>query len=783
MGNTATRPISAKEPPAEADNKNEQVPAPEPPQNLSERDLRVTVADDDEDDAAASPPEQVISFDEELSRVLDSLSLSKDISSDNQEILDNAGLRKPEPSNHKPIRAFKPVTPSDTKENQSPHRIPFPRRNWYTPGTTENPERRYVLPRLQQNAEKAKATASHRTKWPMPAPGRAYGADEGDSKKTRMDLPPRRPDETWDRFIARVKEVYLQDPHPRYTNVPIQRPGETTQQWIDRVVKLYTQDRDHGSTGTEKRVEVPVNGANQASGTGIDKKRAQTLIDEATERFKYLDTAFGQRTSTTPKTEVTASMERLVAGTPPMKRPHHQFAFWESCTADNVDANLAARLKDPAHIKVGLMDLMQEERNSDTSNSKRVKSGPTPKPRRKPGPVRGLGIFDPKTKLGLTVANSQPLSAPRDLGDGGREVAEETSEVKEVTANENKAKGGSTETKDDKAKKSKTKEVTAGEGKTKNDKARKSKKSKAQEGTAKQAEVKGGATGDGKPKDDLAKKSKAQEDTIKTSLGKGTTDKLVPHEPTSSQKQFQCPLLEYLPVEIRLLIYKHLLVADKVIRGGELVQDKLISLIIPDQRPPMLDLGIDSTILRTCRQIYREALPILYKDNTFGFSQVKMIKAFKKEGLVPARKWIMKSISEFNFTPTPQGRLSLVRKLHLRFTGQPRPATGHGQSRSYYEPNQWAKFLQESRYEEKAKYTYFPSLTHLTLDFSEWKMTKHEGVALRPFVEKFKVPHGLQSLTLFGFYHMGSSDALKEGLVAKDGQMRLYRKDCPLPTF
>ena len=94
-------------------------------------------------------------------------------------------------------------------------------------------------------------------------------------------------------------------------------------------------------------------------------------------------------------------------------------------------------------------------------------------------------------------------------------------------------------------------------------------------------------------------------------------------------------------------------------------------------------------------------------------------------------EWILKGVPQFNFEPAPQGRFSLVRKLHLRFGDDPRPSTGHGRHRHYFEPNQWSKFLHENPYEEKGKYTYFPSLVHLVLDFSDWKLKPGEGIAVR----------------------------------------------------
>lgn len=63
------------------------------------------------------------------------------------------------------------------------------------------------------------------------------------------------------------------------------------------------------------------------------------------------------------------------------------------------------------------------------------------------------------------------------------------------------------------------------------------------------------------------------------------------------------PALLDLPPEIRLMIYRHLLV-----RSSALPQDPFISC---DEPQPA------ANILKTCRLIYREASHILYTENTF----------------------------------------------------------------------------------------------------------------------------------------------------------------------
>lgn len=43
---------------------------------------------------------------------------------------------------------------------------------------------------------------------------------------------------------------------------------------------------------------------------------------------------------------------------------------------------------------------------------------------------------------------------------------------------------------------------------------------------------------------------------------------------------------------------------------------------------------VDSAVLRTCRAIYSEALPILYGQNTFEFSSANAIRSFQSRSLI-----------------------------------------------------------------------------------------------------------------------------------------------------
>jgi len=106
------------------------------------------------------------------------------------------------------------------------------------------------------------------------------------------------------------------------------------------------------------------------------------------------------------------------------------------------------------------------------------------------------------------------------------------------------------------------------------------------------------------------------------------------HESSAEPTQRTIPsFLEILPAELRQQIYRELLHSPRSIHGGELVEEKATALIIPDTVQAYQILAIDATILRTCRKVYQEALPILYQVNQFGFQDVRSLWAFRSGGL------------------------------------------------------------------------------------------------------------------------------------------------------
>lgn len=89
------------------------------------------------------------------------------------------------------------------------------------------------------------------------------------------------------------------------------------------------------------------------------------------------------------------------------------------------------------------------------------------------------------------------------------------------------------------------------------------------------------------------------------------------------------PTLTTLPQEIRLEIYRYLLTTQEAIsEPGSLVKRPIY--IGVDQRRIT---GLDAGILRASRQIYTEALPVLYRENVFAFQKSDCLKTLQSEGL------------------------------------------------------------------------------------------------------------------------------------------------------
>ncbi|KAI9776626.1 MAG: hypothetical protein M1835_005457 [Candelina submexicana] len=172
---------------------------------------------------------------------------------------------------------------------------------------------------------------------------------------------------------------------------------------------------------------------------------------------------------------------------------------------------------------------------------------------------------------------------------------------------------------------------------------------------------------------------------------------------TSSEASFasSSPFLR-LPTELRLNIYKHLLVTSAVINNP------LDSLKQSQNRrkAPVTIPGLDAVILQTCRSIYQEAVPILYGDNRFRFMSGISTEMFATSGM---------SVSPWH--ETGPSRLKGIRSMDLIFCalwqcGQPNRIAGLQK-----DSDTWIR---------QGRALSFPSLRDLALDFTEWELTSRD---------------------------------------------------------
>ncbi|KAL8784091.1 MAG: hypothetical protein Q9195_009182 [Heterodermia aff. obscurata] len=112
--------------------------------------------------------------------------------------------------------------------------------------------------------------------------------------------------------------------------------------------------------------------------------------------------------------------------------------------------------------------------------------------------------------------------------------------------------------------------------------------------------------------------------------------------PTKSQ-QIRSPLFCTIPAELRMLIYRELFISKsggKVEQPHKLLKKKKSSLIHRHRTAMecfIRDPHIDSSILRTCRRVYEEGLPILYGDNVFMFTEAMGVTAFRDQQICDER--------------------------------------------------------------------------------------------------------------------------------------------------
>lgn len=101
-------------------------------------------------------------------------------------------------------------------------------------------------------------------------------------------------------------------------------------------------------------------------------------------------------------------------------------------------------------------------------------------------------------------------------------------------------------------------------------------------------------------------------------------------DPVTPKHQPACPLFAAVPIEIRYMIYRQVLtILEPIEKAHKHLGSKDTALL--DSYKPIPH--IDAAVLRTCRLVYSETLPILYGLNTFEFSSANAIRSFQSKSL------------------------------------------------------------------------------------------------------------------------------------------------------
>ncbi|KAL8834372.1 MAG: hypothetical protein Q9170_003782 [Blastenia crenularia] len=225
-----------------------------------------------------------------------------------------------------------------------------------------------------------------------------------------------------------------------------------------------------------------------------------------------------------------------------------------------------------------------------------------------------------------------------------------------------------------------------------------------------------------------------------------------------------------LPLEVRVQVYDYLLMGTTPIKyPGGLVQSKFRLGVDPPDHP-----DLDAAIIRTCRQVYEEALPILYVKNRFVFDNPECIEAFHFGRLATVRtEKTTRPI--FGLQAQPHGRLTLIKQLTIRFwTADEQYLFGDTRRNGNRILNEWQSFFHEEPsdlvYSFDGKgFARFPALEKLYLDFSGLEL-EGEGLTTAPIVRKFFTAKGLRELQVAGIKHEGTLQRLKAGLVRDGGE-------------
>ncbi|KAL8897039.1 MAG: hypothetical protein Q9192_002780 [Flavoplaca navasiana] len=256
---------------------------------------------------------------------------------------------------------------------------------------------------------------------------------------------------------------------------------------------------------------------------------------------------------------------------------------------------------------------------------------------------------------------------------------------------------------------------------------------------------------------------------------KESSSKLLPSPPSSDTSSTPCngPLsFQALPLEIRHMVYHELLQSAAPIRKPHKLVCNKRSIMV-DSTQPVKD--IDSSILRVCRMIYSEAVPILYGRNTFEFSKPRKMRDFSHAGLD-------RTHPTFGFHDAPAGRFTLIRSVILRLGPDRKPytyltpGTQHAPDRKRIWATWYQYFFNDNDPQSIFDWGMFPSSTNgfpalnkVVLDFTDWQLSEADAIRVEPFVKKLTKKQKLSTVAIKGVKNAGNLEEFRKGLVKPGG--------------
>ncbi|KAL8943595.1 MAG: hypothetical protein Q9216_000960 [Gyalolechia sp. 2 TL-2023] len=224
----------------------------------------------------------------------------------------------------------------------------------------------------------------------------------------------------------------------------------------------------------------------------------------------------------------------------------------------------------------------------------------------------------------------------------------------------------------------------------------------------------------------------------------------LPSPPESNTSETPCSLsssFQTLPLEIRHMIYRELLVSSAPIKKPHRLVCSKRNVML-DSIQPIKD--IDSTILRVCRSIYDEALPVLYGQNTFEFAKPRKLRDF-------SHGYLEQKFPSDGY-PRPPGAPPAVPDRKRIWSHWHQHFFNDEESLNRYDSMLYPPEMNE-----------FPVLDRVELDFTEWQLGEGDAIRAEPFISKLGRSGGLSAVVVRGIKNTMNLQQLREGLVKPGG--------------